>query len=70
MGGDASRVQSTALLPVRCGQSDTLIHVSVDSWVGSYASAQAQFEKDSPTIAAVDLGPSACELSTRPDRSV
>ena len=60
-------MKSTALLPVRCGQSDTLIHVSVDSWVGSYASAQAQFEKDNPTIAAVDLGLLACEVPTRPD---
>ena len=30
--------------------------MSVDSWVGSYASAQNQFEKDFPTIAAMDLG--------------
>ena len=35
---------------------ETAIHVSVDSWVGSYASAQNQFEKDFPTIAATDLG--------------
>ena len=30
--------------------------MSVDSWVGSYASAQMNMEKDFPTIAGRDLG--------------
>lgn len=64
------RYAKKRLQPARCGQSDTLIHVSVDSWVGSYASAQANFEKANPTIAAVDLGLLASEAPTRPNTSV
>ncbi|CAK9062706.1 unnamed protein product [Durusdinium trenchii] len=39
-----------------CGSQETQIHVSVDSWVGSYASAQNNFAKEYPRIAAEDLG--------------
>ena len=39
-----------------CGTQGTRIHVSADSWVGSYASAQNQFTKEYPRIAAEDLG--------------
>ena len=39
-----------------CGTQGTRIHVSVDSWVGSYASAQNQFAKEYPQFAAEDLG--------------
>ena len=40
----------------KCGTQETTIHVSVDSWIGSYASTQNQFAKEYPRIAAEDLG--------------
>ena len=39
-----------------CGVQETTIHVSVDSWIGSYASTQNQFAKEYPRLAAEDLG--------------
>ena len=40
----------------RCGAQETTIHVSVDSWIGSYASTESQFAKEYPRLAAEDLG--------------
>ena len=40
----------------KCGTQETTIHVSVDSWIGSYASTQNQFAKEYPRLAAEDLG--------------
>lgn len=40
----------------QCGINETTLHISVDSWVGSYASAMDQFNKEFPRIASVDLG--------------
>ncbi|CAK9062498.1 unnamed protein product [Durusdinium trenchii] len=41
---------------MECGTQETTIHVSVDSWIGSYASTQNQFAKEYPRLAAEDLG--------------
>ncbi|CAK8993410.1 unnamed protein product [Durusdinium trenchii] len=40
----------------QCGINETTLHISVDSWVGSYASAMDQFNKEFPRIASQDLG--------------
>ena len=39
-----------------CHGDETQVHVSVDSWVGSYASAREKFNRENPRIASVDLG--------------
>ena len=39
-----------------CHGDETQVHVSVDSWVGSYASARETFNRENPRIASVDLG--------------
>eukprot|EP00435_Cladocopium_sp_Y103_P035383 s344_g9.t1 len=39
-----------------CGQNETKIHVSVDSWVDSYGAQQEAFMKEYPQIAAIDVG--------------
>ncbi|CAK9089147.1 unnamed protein product [Durusdinium trenchii] len=40
----------------QCGESETVMHVSLDSWIGSYSSLYAQMRKDHPTTAPLDLG--------------
>ena len=40
----------------KCGINETRVHVSVDSWIGSYASAQKAFATDYPRLAGEDLG--------------
>ena len=39
-----------------CGTQETNIHISMDSWVSSYASTQQSFAQKYPDIAAEDLG--------------
>ena len=39
-----------------CGTQETNIHVSMDSWVGSYPSTQQSFAREYPNIAPEDLG--------------
>ena len=43
-----------------CHGYETKIHVSMDSWVGSYASARDKFNRQNPRIASVDLGGMGC----------
>eukprot|EP00435_Cladocopium_sp_Y103_P056499 s325_g19.t1 len=38
-----------------CGRNETQFHVSMDTWIGSYAE-QAAFLKEYPHIAAIDVG--------------
>eukprot|EP00434_Breviolum_minutum_P005675 symbB.v1.2.004999.t1/scaffold288.1/size478366/29 len=39
-----------------CHGYETKVHVSIDSWVGSYSSARDKFNRQNPRIASVDLG--------------
>eukprot|EP00434_Breviolum_minutum_P041830 symbB.v1.2.037213.t1/scaffold5433.1/size27253/2 len=39
-----------------CHGYETKVHVSMDSWVGSYSSARDKFNRQNPRIASVDLG--------------
>ena len=47
---------STTKTTGSAASQETTIHVSVDSWIGSYASTQNQFAKEYPRLAAEDLG--------------
>ncbi|CAK9008661.1 unnamed protein product [Durusdinium trenchii] len=41
----------------RCGINETKIHVSIDSWLGSFPAAYEAMKSSFPEIAPVDLGP-------------
>ena len=43
-----------------CHGYETKVHVSIDSWVGSYSSARDKFYRQNPRIASVDLGGMGC----------
>ena len=43
-----------------CHGYETKVHVSIDSWVGSYSSARDKFNRQNPRIASVDLGGMGC----------
>ena len=43
-----------------CHGNETQIHVSMDSWVGSYAASREKFNRENPRIASVDLGGMGC----------
>ncbi|CAK9072629.1 unnamed protein product [Durusdinium trenchii] len=40
----------------QCGETEPVMHVSLDSWIGSYSSAYEQMKADYPDIAPLDLG--------------
>jgi len=40
----------------KCGDKETVIHVAMDAWIGSYTNTYTQFQTEYPLIAPIDLG--------------
>ncbi|CAL1155665.1 unnamed protein product [Cladocopium goreaui] len=45
----------------KCGDKETVIHVAMDAWIGSYTNTYTQFQTEYPLIAPIDLGSQGCE---------
>ena len=53
-----------------CSHQETVIHVAMDAWIGSYTNTYTQFQTEYPLIAPIDLGSQGYEGRDGHGRSI